>query len=104
MSFFQSKRQILSAFVVLVALQTVTIPQPVFCQPQQQYVVNGKPVSENVGKAMILSNSARSILVSSDKPEKALEMLTEAEQLAPELPEVQSNLGMALAKMGRTDE
>jgi tetratricopeptide (TPR) repeat protein len=100
----ESKRQILCAFVILAALETVVIPQSGLCQPQQQYVVNGKPVSENVGKAMILSNNARGILVSSDKPEKALEMLTEAERLAPELPEVQSNLGMALAKMGRTDE
>jgi tetratricopeptide (TPR) repeat protein len=104
MSINLSKRQILWAGVILAAVQAVAFPHPCFCQPQQQYVVNGKPVSENVGKAMMLSNSARGILVSSDKPEKALEMLTEAEQLAPELPEVQSNLGMALAKMGRTDE
>lgn len=104
MSLSLSKRQIIRVGVMLAVVQAVALPPSSFCQPQQQYVVNGKPVSENVGKAMMLSNSARGILVSSDKPEKALEMLTEAEQLAPELPEVQSNLGMALAKMGRTDE
>lgn len=106
MSVFPSKHQILlvGAGAILAILPAAFIPQVVIGQPKQQYVVNGKPVSENVGKAMMLSNNARGILMSSDKPDKALEMLTEAEQLAPELPEVQSNLGMALAKLGRTDE
>ncbi len=104
MSLNLSNRQLIAATLTIVALQSLTIPQSVLAQPKQQYVVNGQPVPENVGKAMILSNNARGILISSDKPDKALEMLTEAEQLAPELPEVQSNLGMALAKMGRTDE
>lgn len=104
MSFFSSKRHLLCASASLIALQCTAIPQSVFSQPHQQYIVNGKPVSENVGKAMMLSNSARNLLVGTEKPEKALELLTQAEELAPELPEVQSNLGMALAKMGRTDE
>lgn len=104
MSTIPSTRQILLASAILVLQQSFGLNNPVVGQPTQQYVVNGKPVSENVGKAMILSNNARNLLVGSDKPEKALELLTQAELLAPELPEVQSNLGMALAKMGRTDE
>jgi len=104
MSTIPYTRQILLASAILVLQQSFGLNSPVAGQPTQQYVVNGKPVSENVGKAMILSNNARNLLVGSDKPEKALELLTQAEQLAPELPEVQSNLGMALAKMGRTDE
>ncbi|MBA3856459.1 MAG: hypothetical protein C0507_06060 [Cyanobacteria bacterium PR.3.49] len=104
MSLYLSKRQLLSFSAMLVALQGIAIPQSVLAQAQQQYVVNGQPVSENIGKAMILCKNAGEMLMSAGKPEKALEMLTEAEQLAPELPEVQNNLGMALAKVGRTDE
>jgi tetratricopeptide (TPR) repeat protein len=106
MSLYPSKRQLLSISALLIILQgiTITLPPGGNAQAQQQYVVNGQPVSENVGKAMILCKNAGEMLMSSGKPEKALEMLTEAEQLAPELPEVQNNLGMALAKVGRTDE
>lgn len=98
-----SNRQGLIAAALLLSLQGIILPSGALAQPTQ-YVVNGRPVSENVGKAMMLSNNARNLLVGTDKPDKALEMLTEAERLAPELPEVQSNLGMALAKLGRTDE
>ncbi|HIA54540.1 MAG TPA: tetratricopeptide repeat protein [Candidatus Melainabacteria bacterium] len=104
MSLTFSNRQILVVSAILLSFQGVALANPAFAQPQQQWVVNGKPVSENVGKAMMLFNNASNLLIGSEKPEKAVELLTQAEQLAPELPEIQSNLGMALAKMGRTDE
>lgn len=100
-----AKRHILAPASLLALAQSLSmlISPPVFSQ-QHQYVVNGKAVTENVGKAMMLSNEARNLLMSNEPTEKALEILTRAEVLAPELPEVQSNLGMALARLGRTEE
>ncbi|HEY9787123.1 MAG TPA: tetratricopeptide repeat protein [Candidatus Obscuribacterales bacterium] len=71
--------------------------------PGPQYLVKGKPVGKNVYEAMVLSNQARELL-NSNQSEKALENMKKAAELAPELPEVQCNLGTTLAKLGRSDE
>ena len=68
-----------------------------------QYYIQGKPVSADVAQAAVLVNEGLA-LVRSNRNEEAVEKLTTAVQLAPNLPEAHHNLGIALAKLGRYPE
>lgn len=86
-------------------VSTATPPQPVYAQEPApaQYLVKGKPVSENVYRAMVLSNEVRNLLIN-NQLDKALANCEKAVELAPDVPEVQCNLGTTLARLGRGEE
>ena len=69
----------------------------------ETYYLDGKPISQNYYQAAKLLNESVPLL-QSNRNQEALERLTTASQLAPEIPEVHNNMGLVLAKLGRNAE
>jgi tetratricopeptide (TPR) repeat protein len=69
----------------------------------RDYFIQGKPASRTAYQGVSLVNEAV-LLMRSNKNQEAVGKLLEAEKLAPEIPEVHHNLGLALAKVGRLPE
>lgn len=69
----------------------------------ETYYLDGKPISQNYYQAAKLLNESVPLL-QSNRNQEALEKLTTASQLAPEIPEVHNNMGLVLAKLGRNAE
>lgn len=67
------------------------------------YFMDGKPVDEKTYQGMTLSNQA-GVFINKNEFDKAIPILSRAVELAPEAGLVQSNYGMALARVGRMDE
>lgn len=98
----RSKRKCTARGVLLAACLLACAQNP--AQPEgQQVFVGGKPVTMDVFRAAQLVNESLQ-LIRSNQNEEAVERLTLAVQLAPELPEARHNLGLAYAKLGRTSE
>lgn len=71
--------------------------------PNQQYYINGKPISRGEFDAFRLLNESVPLLQRNQNQEAA-DKLTKAAQLAPQVAEIRNNLGLALAKLGRNNE
>lgn len=69
----------------------------------QQYYINGKPISRGEFDAFRLLNESVPLLQRNQNQEAA-DKLTRAAQLAPQVAEIRNNLGLALAKLGRNNE
>lgn len=72
-------------------------------QQQQYYTIDGKPATQQmVDGIKLLSESIP--LLQNGQSQEAVAKLTQAATLAPDVAEIHNNLGLGLAKLGRTDE
>ncbi len=84
----------------------VVLGQPAWLPAAAQnteYIVKGKTVSKEVYRAVMLLNEAIPLINAHELPQ-AIEKLKQAAALRPEVPEIQYNLGLCLARAGKTDE
>lgn len=88
--------------LALIDLLVTPLSPPARAQTTQ-YTVKGKPVSEDVYRAMVLSNQVRDLLMQ-NQLDKALANCQEAIKISPEAPEINCNMGTTLARMGRAKE
>ncbi len=68
-----------------------------------QYTMNGKPVSKEVYEAGNIVNQSVPLL-QQNRNQEAVDQLFKAEQMAPDMANVHTNLGLGLAKLGRNQE
>lgn len=69
----------------------------------QQYYLDGQPISQERYQALQMLNKSIPLLQANQNQE-ALDLLTQAKQLAPQMAEIHNNMGLALAKLGRNGE
>lgn len=69
----------------------------------QQYFIDGKPISRDKYDAFRLLNESVPLLQRNQNQEAA-DKLARAAQMAPQVAEIRNNLGLALAKLGRNNE
>lgn len=98
---FRPNCQALGAILLQFTLAS-TLLLPVQAE-DSQYMIQGKPASRSAYQGVTMVNEAV-LLMRSNKNQEAVDKLLQAEQLAPEIPEVHHNLGLALAKVGRLPE
>lgn len=80
----------------------LSLSQPARAQGQY-YLIDGKPATkETVDAYKLLQESVP--LLQANRNDEAVSKLTEAARLAPQVAEVHNNLGLGLAKLGRTEE
>ncbi|MBU6450893.1 MAG: matrixin family metalloprotease [Cyanobacteria bacterium REEB67] len=72
-------------------------------QAEEHYEVNGKSVTAAVYQAGKILNDSVGLL-QTNRNQEAVDMLLQAEQMAPDLAGVHLNLGLGLAKLGRSQE
>lgn len=70
---------------------------------EQMYTLNGKQITKQQYDAGVLLNESIGLL-QSNRNQEAADKLLKAAELDPNVPEVRHNLGIALAKLGRSDE
>lgn len=70
---------------------------------QEQYMLNGKPISKETYNAAVILQASMPLL-QSGRNQEAVDKLLEAEKLDPNIAEVHHNLGLGLAKLGRSQE
>ena len=70
---------------------------------EEKYLMNGKVVSRSMYDALLLLKEGTNKLNRNENAE-AIKIFKHAESLAPNFPEVQHNLGIALAKLGKSKE
>ncbi len=98
-----SKRSYLNRILPVAALLIWTSCHSSAADAKEQYMMNGKLVSRSMYEAAILLKQGTQQL-KANKNDEAIESLKQAESLAPDFPEVHHNLGIALAKLGRSQE
>jgi tetratricopeptide (TPR) repeat protein len=69
----------------------------------QQYYLDGQPISQERYQALQMLNKSIPLLQANQNQE-ALDLLTQARQLAPQMAEIHNNMGLAMAKLGRNAE
>ena len=69
----------------------------------QQYYVDGQPITQERYQAMQMLNQSIPLL-QANRNQEAVDLLLQAEKLAPQLAEIHNNLGLAMAKLGRNSE
>ena len=69
----------------------------------QQYFVDGQPISQERYQALQMLNQSIPLL-QANRNQEAIDLLLQAEQLAPQMAEIHNNLGLAMAKLGRNSE
>ena len=69
----------------------------------EKYLMNGKVVPRSMYEAVLILREGTNKLNSNQNAE-AIEIFKHAEALAPEMPEIHHNLGVALAKLGKSKE
>ncbi len=72
-------------------------------QRGHQYLLNGQPISQERYQALQMLNQSIPLLQANQNQE-AIDLLLQAEQLAPQIAEIHNNLGLAMAKLGRNTE
>jgi len=100
-------RQITSALIGLSALMFSSLALPARCQaPAQrghQYLLNGQPISQERYQALQMLNQSIPLL-QANQNQAAIDLLLQAEQMAPQIAEIHNNLGLAMAKLGKNTE
>lgn len=94
----------LKAGLALVSLIFASVLTPCNAGAQETYfTINGQRVSpEEAQGYQLLQQSVP--LLNTGRNQEAVAMLQQASQLAPNVAEIHNNLGLGLAKLGRTDE
>ncbi|MBP9091554.1 tetratricopeptide repeat protein [bacterium] len=69
----------------------------------QQYYVDGQPITQERYQAMQMLNQSIPLL-QANRNQEAIDLLLQAEKLAPQMAEIHNNLGLAMAKLGRNNE
>ncbi|MDQ5935092.1 MAG: Matrixin family metalloprotease [Cyanobacteriota bacterium erpe_2018_sw_21hr_WHONDRS-SW48-000092_B_bin.40] len=69
----------------------------------QQYYVDGQPISQERYQALQMLNQSIPLL-QANRNQEAIDLLLQAEKMAPQMAEIHNNLGLALAKLGRNGE
>ena len=69
----------------------------------QQYYVDGQPISQERYQALQMLNQSIPLL-QANRNQEAIDLLLQAEKMAPQMAEIHNNLGLALAKLGRNSE
>lgn len=69
----------------------------------QQYYVDGQPITQERYQAMQMLNQSIPLL-QANRNQEAIDLLLQAEKLAPQMAEIHNNLGLAMAKLGRNSE
>ncbi len=102
-------RQTTSALIGLLVSSLVlsSLALPVTTQAQgprgHQYLLNGQPISQERYQALQMLNQSIPLLQANQNQE-AIDLLLQAEQLAPQIAEIHNNLGLAMAKLGKNTE
>jgi tetratricopeptide (TPR) repeat protein len=98
-------KQVIKAvqFTVLLAGLAAGWQQGALAQSQQQFYMNGQTVSPNSYKAAQMVNQAVALL-QQNRNQEAVDLLLQAEPMAPELANLHTDLGLGLAKLGRNQE
>jgi tetratricopeptide (TPR) repeat protein len=94
------RMKVLPACLSMLVLQVA--PLAAMAAPGQYYV-QGQAASNNQYQAAGLVNDALALL-HANRNEEAVELLSRAVSLAPDMPEAHHNLALALAKLGKSDE
>jgi tetratricopeptide (TPR) repeat protein len=69
----------------------------------QQYYVDGQPITQERYQALQMLNQSIPLL-QANRNQEAIDLLLQAEKLAPQMAEIHNNLGLAMAKLGRNGE
>lgn len=69
----------------------------------EQYYMGGRPVSKDVWEAGKMLNDSVGLLQQNQNQE-AVDLLLRAEKMAPDVANIHTNLGLGLAKLGRSQE
>lgn len=93
----------LKANSLVLLLSVLVVAQPALAEERYMIMMDGKPVSRSMYEAVLLLKDGTIKLKSNDNA-GAVESFRHAAKLAPEFPEVQHNLGIALAKVGKSKE
>ncbi len=90
------------ALLVVAPVLALFAPAPV-CSNQERYYLQGRSVSRQEYEAAMLANEGLALLRQNNN-QAAVDKLSRAVRMAPQIPESHHNLGIALAKMGRINE
>lgn len=93
--------------ILALSFGAAILAQPMILQPacaqQQYYTIDGKPATQQMVDGIKLLQESMPLLQNGQSQE-AVAKLTQAATLAPDVAEIHNNLGLGLAKLGRTDE
>ncbi|MBS2005782.1 MAG: tetratricopeptide repeat protein [Cyanobacteria bacterium SZAS TMP-1] len=87
---------------LLLAMSLVALI-PARALAETQYFMDGQPVTREVGEAVKILNDSV-VLLQQNRNQEAVDALLQAEQMAPNVANIHSNLGLGLAKLGRNQE